>query len=173
MLSVLPSYAGMRENPASIAVRIPSSTVASISIATMSGRGSITSRTTRVAELEDRVDELALLVLDALLVGRDVGHRLEVLLGDERALLQPLARHHDVGEADEPAGEGAQGREVRDGVEEPGAAQRGAVGVLDRVRLRHDLGDDEEQHQLEHEADDDPDRPEVAVEQDARAGTSS
>ena len=47
-----------------------------------------------VAELEDRVDEPALLALDLLLVGRDVGHRAEVLLGDERALLQPLAREH-------------------------------------------------------------------------------
>ena len=54
-----------------------------------------------VAELEDRVDELALLALDGLLVGRDVGHRAEVLLGDERTLLQALAREHHVGEADE------------------------------------------------------------------------
>ena len=32
-------------------------------------------------------------------------------------------------------------------------SQRGAVGVLDRVRLRRDLADHEEQHDLEHDAD--------------------
>ena len=54
-----------------------------------------------VAELEDRVDEPALLALDGLLVGGDVGHRADLLLGDERALLQALAREDDVGDADE------------------------------------------------------------------------
>ena len=54
-----------------------------------------------VAELEDRVDEPALLALDLVLVGRDVGHRAEVLLRDERSLLQALAREEHVGQSDE------------------------------------------------------------------------
>ena len=57
----------------------------------------------RVAELEDRVDELALLGLDRRLLGGDVGHREDLLLGDERAPPQSLARQHDVGETDEAA----------------------------------------------------------------------
>ena len=46
MSSVVSSYAGSRDLPASIAVAIASSAVASASTATMSGRGNITSRTT-------------------------------------------------------------------------------------------------------------------------------
>ena len=56
-----------------------------------------------VTELEDRVDELALLAFDHVVVGRDVGHREDLLLGDERPGLQPLARKHDVGDTDEAA----------------------------------------------------------------------
>ena len=55
-----------------------------------------------VAELEDRVDEPALLALDHVLLGRDVGHRADLLLGDEGALLQALPRQDHVREADEP-----------------------------------------------------------------------
>src|SRR4051794_124073 len=121
----------------------------------------------RVAEFEDRVDELALFVLDRLFLGRDVGHGPEVFLGDERTLFETLAGHHGVGEADQCPSEQPQRREVGDAVEQTRAAERGAVGVLDRVRLGNHLGDDEEEHQLEHEADDDADRAEVAVEQDA------
>ena len=66
----------------------------------------------RVAELEDRVDELALLARDGVLVGGDVGHRADLFLGDVRALLEPLAREHDVGDADEPAREHSQRCEV-------------------------------------------------------------
>ena len=58
-----------------------------------------------VAELEDRVDELALLGLDRRFLRGDVGHREDLVLGDERPAAQALARQHDVGEADEAAGE--------------------------------------------------------------------
>ena len=68
----------------------------------------------RVAELEDRVDELALLGLDRRLLRGDVGHREDLLLGDERPAAQPLAREHDVGEPDEAAREEAQRRELRE-----------------------------------------------------------
>ena len=45
----------------------------------------------RVAELDDRLDQLALLVLDHLVVGRGLDDPEQLLLADERALLQPLA----------------------------------------------------------------------------------
>ena len=119
----------------------------------------------RVAELEDRVDETSLLALDLLLVGGDVGHRAEVLLGDERPLLQALARQHHVRQPDEAARQQAQRREVGDGPEEARDAQRGAVGVLDRVGLRRDLADHEVHDDLQHQADEEPGAAERALEQ--------
>ena len=67
-----------------------------------------------VAELEDRVDELALFGLDRSLLGRDVGHREDLLLGHERAVAQTLAGQDDVGDPDEAAGQHAQRPEDRD-----------------------------------------------------------
>ena len=86
----------------------------------MSGRGTITSRTTvSPNSMIEWMSSRSSRSIDVL-VGGDVGHRAELLLGDERALLQALAREHDVGEADEqPRDEHAQRREVRD---EPRAA---------------------------------------------------
>ena len=85
MLSVVSSNAGMREKPPSIArsMRLLDRRVGL-------DRDHVGARQHHlahdgVAELEDRVDEPPLLALDRLLVGRDVGHRPEVLLGDERA----------------------------------------------------------------------------------------
>ena len=46
----------------------------------------------RVAELEDRVDQLLLLALDAPLLVAGLGHRAEVGLGDEGTLLQAASR---------------------------------------------------------------------------------
>ena len=149
MLSVPPSHAGSREKPPSIAhVDRRLDRVVGLD------RDHVGTRQHHladdgVAELEDRVDELPLLALDRLLVGRDVGHRADLLLGDERALLQALAREHDVGEADEAARQHAQRREVREEPQQRRDAQRGAFGVLDRVRLRRDLADHEEQHDLQ------------------------
>ena len=67
-----------------------------------------------VAELEDRVDELALFGLDRRLLRGDVGHREDLVLGDERPTAQPLAGQHDVGEADEAAREHPQRPEARE-----------------------------------------------------------
>ncbi len=125
----------------------------------------------RVAELEDGVDEPPLLALDLVLVGRDVRHRAEVLLGDERSLLQALAREQHVRESDQAAREEPQRREVRDGPEEAGHAQRGAVRVLDRVRLRRDLADHEVHEDLDHQADEQAGAPERPLEQRRPAAT--
>ena len=51
-----------------------------------------------VAELDDALDELALLVLDHLVVGGRLDDAEQLLLGDERPLLEPLAGQDQVGE---------------------------------------------------------------------------
>ena len=68
-----------------------------------------------VAELDDRLDELALLVLDHLVLGGRVGDAEQLLLRHERALLQALAGQEHVGQADERPGDEPQGREARPG----------------------------------------------------------
>ena len=104
----------------------------------------------RVAELEDRVDQLLLPFLDRSLLRTHLGHRTDLLLGDERPLLEPLARQEDVGEADqEPR------RDLEDPAEEPyerGERERHAVGVQHGERLGHRL-DEHEVQQREPERD--------------------
>ena len=79
---------------------------------------------------------------------------------------RPLPGEHDVGDADQASATSQRsgGKLVRNhsiGV----TAQRGAVGVLDRVRLGRDLADHEEQDDLQHDADDDAERAGGALEQ--------
>jgi hypothetical protein len=50
------------------------------------------------------VDELALLGVDAALLVPDLRHAADVLLGDERALREPLPGEQDVGEGDQELG---------------------------------------------------------------------
>ena len=64
-----------------------------------------------VAELDDALDELALLVLDHLVLGRRLDDAEQLLLADERALLEALARQHHVGQPDQAAADDAQRRE--------------------------------------------------------------
>ena len=90
--------------PALIAVSIASSTVASASTATMSVRGSITSRTTVSPNSKIEWMSSRSSVSIASSCGGDVGHRQDLFLGDERARAQALARQHDVGDPDEAAG---------------------------------------------------------------------
>ena len=59
---------------------------------TTSVRGTITSRTMRVAELEDRVDHLALAGLDDLAGLGEVDELAQLGLGRERALAEAPAR---------------------------------------------------------------------------------
>ena len=125
-----------------------------------------------VAELEDRVDEPALLPLDDLLLGGDVGHRADVLLGRVGPLLQAFAREEDVGHADQELRESPQRREVGQPVHGPGQAQRRSLRVLHGVGLGGHLGDDEEDHDLHHGADQDAVAAEAPFGQDPdqRAG---
>ena len=166
MSSVEPSsQTGSRENPRSMARSIASSMV-SVGV----DRDHVGTREHHlaydgVAELEDRVDEPPFLDLDRVLLGRDVGHGADLLLGDERALLQTLAREHHVGDTDEEIRRPAQRREVGEEPQHRRDGQRGTFGVLHRERLRRHLADHEEQDDLQHDADDDAPRAGGALEQ--------
>ena len=133
---------GSRLNPCSITTSIASAT------AEVAGHGDHVGPRHHdladdgVAELDDRLDELALLVLDHVFLDRDVGEREQLLLGDERPLLQALAGEDHVGEPDEPRAtpSGAAGSATSAAT---GRAdeQRGPLGVLERPRLRRRLGE--------------------------------
>ena len=120
-----------------------------------------------VTELEDRVDQPTFLAFDGVLAGRDVGHRAEVLLGDEGTLLQAPTGEDDVGDPDEQARQPTQRREVGEEPQHRGERERGALGVLHRERLRRDLADHEEQDDLQHDAEDDTDGSRGALQQHA------
>ena len=113
-------------SPASMAFSRASSTVASASTPTMSGRGTMTSRTTvspnsKIEWMRRRSSRS----ID-LLVGGHVGHGADVLLGGVRALLQALAGEDDVGHADQHAGHEPQRREAGQRPQRAGQAQGGA-----------------------------------------------
>ena len=99
-----------------------------------------------VAEVDDRVDERPLGVLDDVLGVGDVGHRQQLGLGHVRRLLlvaRPPA-DQQVGQPDEDAGDGPDEREADDGGDERRAEQRRPLGVVHGPVLRHRLEDDED-----------------------------
>jgi len=106
--------------------------------------------------------------LDGLFVGGHVGHLTDLLFADERTLLQPSSREQDVGETDQTPGERAQRREVRQERENRRHQDRSPIRVLDREGLRYDLEEHEEDRDLDHDAEHEPDRAEVCLEQDTR-----
>jgi hypothetical protein len=103
----------------------------------------------RVTELDDGLDELALVLLDDVLLDREVRHREELLLRGVRPAGEALPRQQHVGEADQGARQEPQRRQRRHEAHGPGRGQGGAVGVLDGPRLRRDLRHDEEQGDVE------------------------
>jgi hypothetical protein len=94
-----------------------------------------------VPELEDRVNHLPLGLFDAPLLAPDLGHGSDVLLGDERTLLQALAWQQHVRDADQEA------RGLSECLpEEPHdrrEGERGPVAVQNAERLGHRLDEDE------------------------------
>ena len=95
------------------------------------------------------MDEGPLLALDHLLLHGDVGHGEQLLLRQERALLEALAREQHVGQPDEAGGQHPHRRETHDRGHRPGREQRGPLRVLESPRLRRGLGEDEDHHHLE------------------------
>ena len=117
---------------------------------TMSGRGTMTSRTIVSPNSSSDSMSSALLGLDHLVLDGQVGDGEQLLLGDERALLQALAGEDHVGEADEAREIHRSGGNAGQGGDRPGGAERGPLGVLDGPRLRRHLGEDEEHGDVEH-----------------------
>ena len=106
-----------------------------------------------VAELDDALDELALLVLDHLVLGGRLDDAEQLLLADERALLEALAGQEHVGQPDQAAADRAQRRERHQPLGDRAVSSAGPLGVQHRPRLRHRLGEHEEHDDVEHEAD--------------------
>src|SRR5207249_4307980 len=108
-----------------------------------------------IAEFEDRVDYFPLGLFDAALLVPDLGHRPDVLLGDEWALLQALAGQEYIGEPDQQARR--EGECAPECPHDGSHGERSAVAVKDTVGLRHCLDDDEvgerERHRDERDAD--------------------
>ena len=86
---------------------------------TMSGRGTMTSRATVSPNSMIYSMSSALLVLDDLVLGRGLHDAEQLLLRDERALLQALARDQPVRHADEARGEEPQRRERHEPQDRP------------------------------------------------------
>ena len=166
MLSVeSSSQAGSREKPRSMARSIASSIVSSASTATMSGRGSITSRTTvspnskiewmsRRSSRSMTSSSAATSAIVRISSSVTNGPSFRPLPGST-TLAMPMSSR------EKPA----QRREVGEEPQHRRDRERGAFGVLDRVRLRRDLADHEEQDDLQHDADDDAERARAALEQ--------
>ena len=140
----------------------------------MSGRGVITSRGHGVAEVDDGVDEGALVLLDHLLLVRHVGHGLELGVGDvgvRHALLPsslaPMIRLASPIRTDESQRMG--GNRIRV-LTMRRAEQRRPVGVLHRPVLGHRLEEHEDHHDLEHDAEEHAEAAEEVLGDDADQG---
>ena len=105
----------------------------------------------RVAELDDALDELALLVLDHLVLRRLGDDPEQLALGHERATLDPLAGQDPVGQADQPLGDHAQRPEPHQPGGRPRRRQRRLLAVQDSPRLGDGLGEHEQDDDVEHE----------------------
>ena len=116
-----------------------------------------------VTELDDALDELALLVLHNAVLGRRLDDAQQLLLVDEGTLLEALTLDDDVGERDQATRQRLQQRKSN---ERPDRSRRelgGAFGVDDRIGLGYRLGQHEEHDDVEHNTDGDACGPEEIV----------
>ena len=104
-----------------------------------------------VAELDDRVDEGALLGLDDVPLDGHVGHGQQLGLGHRgRRRTSPFSPMMQVGQADEAARHHPDRPEADDRRDQRRAEQGGPLGVADGPVLGHRLGEHEDHHDLEH-----------------------
>ena len=120
----------------------------------------------RVAELDDALDELALLVFDDLVLGRLGDDPEQLALGHERSALDALAGKDPVGQADQALGDHAQRPEPHQPGCRPRRHQCGLLAVQHGPRLRDRLGEHEQHDDVEHETEDRTPRAEQAGEQE-------
>ena len=126
-----------------------------------------------VAEVDDGVDERALVALDHVLLVGDVGHGLQLGVGDvgvAHPLLVVAGTDDPVGQPDEDGGEPADGREADQRADDRRAHQRGPLGVLHRPVLGHRLEEHEDHHDFEHDAEEDAEAAEEVRGDDADQG---
>ena len=109
-------------------------------------------------------------MFDDLFLGSRLDDPEELLLPHERALLQTLALHNDVGETDEATRDHPQRPERDEHMREAGSRECSTVGVLHRVGLRHSLGKHEEDDDVQHHTDSDTRGAEETAGHDARQG---
>ena len=128
----------------------------------------------RVAEVDDGVDEGALVPLDHVLLVGHVGHGLELGVGDVgvvRPVLLVVGGADDpVGQPDEQRGEPPDGREADEGAHDRGAEQRGAVRVQHGPVLRHRLEEHEDHDDFEDDAEQHAQAAEEVLGHDADQG---
>ena len=167
MLSVLSSNAGMREKPPSIARSIASSTVASAAMATMSGRGSITSRTTVSpnSKIEWMSWRSSTSIDSSSAATSAIARRSSSVTNGPS--LRPRPGSRTLPRPISALDSSRKGAKTVTAYRKPRDAERRPVRVLDGVRLGHHLGDHEEEHDLDDEADEHAGRAEHVVEDDA------
>jgi hypothetical protein len=113
-----------------------------------------------VTEVDDGVDQGPLLVLDDVLGQGGVGHGQDHLLRHVWALRYPAAGQDEVGDADQAPGGYPQRSEGHQQADERCGGQGGPLAVLDGPGLGGQLGEDEDDHHLEHGGDEHPDATE-------------
>ena len=138
----------------------------------MSGRGTMTSRTTVSPKSMIEWMKARSVVLDDVLGVGHVGHRQQLGLGHVRPASSSSPGRRPMSRLARPmrtAGDGPDRREPDDGGDERGAEQRGPLGVVHGPVLRHGLEDDEDDHDLEDRRR--PRRPSAPNQSEARTPT--
>ena len=100
------------------------------------------------------MDHLTLAALDHIVIKGSVGEGQELVLrGHRRVVYAP--GEHDVADPDEPSGEETNRRKTGQAQHEGRDGEGDLVGVLERVVLRAELTEDEDDREFEHDRHDD------------------
>ena len=163
MSSMPCSYTGMRLKPAAMTTSMASATVARASMATMSGRGTITSRTT--VSPNSMIEWMSWRSSRSITSSSTAtSARASSSSSDTNGpVLQALAGEDHVGQADQAPGQQPQRREAARGGHQRGGEQGGPLGVLHGPGLGHRLGEHEDHDHLEGGGDGDADRAEESL----------
>ena len=165
--SRLPSWTGRREKPASMATsRALGHRQVGLDRPHVGARHHDLAHD-GVAEPDDGVDELALVGLDDLLLRMATSAMASSSDSRMPARLAVAGAHEEVGQAVEPGGEDAHGREGHQRRDDGRHEERGALGVVDGPVLGQRLGQDEDDHDLEEGGGQHPEGAEEPLRQDA------
>ena len=109
-------------------------------------------------------------MFDHFVLRRSLDDAEQLLLGNERTLLQTLALHDDVGERNQTSRHHLQWPEVCKGPNGSGRQQCSLLRIDDGVRLGHRLGEDVEDDNVHCDTNDDARGPEQTSRNDAGQG---